>query len=523
MIYLVTGKLQFTLEQYEAAGQRLAAGDFSSLSKREIELLSSVILKDVERRKKRLAKQQEKLNNTDIPEDSTNQNALMPGRSPADNKTLTDALKPNKGNRPPKRNKRQTDREVHHPLNDFNPGESCPKCGGSLYRHVSQVMIRIVCNKPVERERHICEVAQCKSCGFKKSADPGFDPGLLVREFSPQAAALLSVCHYYLGVAFKRFETLMSYFHKNFCSSTQWDVVSEAYDRLQPLLLALALYAKEHAKNLRIDDAGAKILNHTRDGTINTTAMYFELPDDHRLSLFYTGAHHGGEVSDALAKQRKNSQRLVRISDAAAKNFAMKGAESFIDACCNEHAFAYFRALKANHPESYATVAEVYGNVYENDAYCRDHSFSDDERLAYHQKHSTAEMARLRTWALQKLKEQFIEDNSDEGRALNYLANQFLKLTEFLRTPGVPLDTNRVEQFLRVSKRYFRNSSFYKTETGAEVGDGLMSLIRTAVDAKVSPIDYLAWCLENFRDLKKNPQKYFPWEYAKLIHRAEAA
>jgi hypothetical protein len=87
----------------------------------------------------------------------------------------------------------------------------------------------------------------------------------------------------------------------------------------------------------------------------------------------------------------------------------------------------------------------------------------------------------------------------------------------------VPLDTNLVEQFLRVSKRYFRNSSFYKTMTGAEVGDALMSLIRTAVDAKVSPINYLGWCLENYRDLKKNPHKYFPWEYAKLVDQAEAA
>lgn len=531
MIYLMTGKLEFTLEQYKSAGQRFAAGELSSLSKDELKLLSSVIIKDIERREKRLAKQQEKLISVDLPQTGGDQNNgsaskhILDGNAAADNKSTKTEKNPRPAEKP-KRNKRRHDKEQHHPLNNFTPGETCPRCGGSLYQHVSQVMIRIVCNKPLERERHVCESAQCKSCGFKRTADPGFNPEHLVRQFSPQAAALLAVCHYYLGMAFKRFETLMKYFDKNFSASTQWDVVSEVYDRLQPLFVSLALHAKETAKNIRIDDAGAKILYYSRDGTTrspNTTAIYFELPYGRHVSLFYTGAHHGGDVSDALAKQRKNAERLVRVSDAASKNFAGNEANSFIDACCNEHAFAYFRKIRENHPESYEVVAEVYGNVYENDSYCKQNDFSDVERLAYHQKHSRPEMVRLRLWAATKLKEQFIENNSDEGKALNYLANQFMKLTEFLRTPGVPLDTNRVEQFLRVSKRYFKNSSFYKTETGAEVGDGLMSLIRTAIDAKVSPIAYLTWCLENYRDLKQHPHRYFPWEFAKLVETAEAA
>lgn len=224
-----------------------------------------------------------------------------------------------------------------------------------------------------------------------------------------------------------------------------------------------------------------------------------------------TGLQHAGEVSSTLSRQRQTSKPLVRISDAASKNFAVPKSANFIDACCNEHAFAYFRNARENHPESYEFVAGVYGEIYENERHCKDQKLASKERLAYHQKFSLSHMIRLRDWASEKLK--FTEDNSDEGTAVNYLANHFVKLTEFLRTPGVPLDTNRVEQFLRVSKRYFRNSSFYLTDTGAEVGDIMMSLIRTAVDAGISPVDYLEWCLENFEDLSVNPQNYFPWAY----------
>jgi hypothetical protein len=54
------------------------------------------------------------------------------------------------------------------------------------------------------------------------------------------------------------------------------------------------------------------------------------------------------------------------------------------------------------------------------------------------------------------------------------------KLTFFLRRAGVPLDNNTCERVLKMAIRHRRNSLFYRSERGAEIGDMFMSLIHTA-------------------------------------------
>ncbi len=53
-------------------------------------------------------------------------------------------------------------------------------------------------------------------------------------------------------------------------------------------------------------------------------------------------------------------------------------------------------------------------------------------------------------------------------------------LTRFLHVPGAPLENNTIERELRTAVRHRKNSLFYKNQTGACVGDVLMSAIRTS-------------------------------------------
>ena len=50
-------------------------------------------------------------------------------------------------------------------------------------------------------------------------------------------------------------------------------------------------------------------------------------------------------------------------------------------------------------------------------------------------------------------------------------------MTKFHEVPGVPLDSNLVEQALIIPVRYLAGSFAYKTQTGAEVGDRAMSCL----------------------------------------------
>ena len=52
-----------------------------------------------------------------------------------------------------------------------------------------------------------------------------------------------------------------------------------------------------------------------------------------------------------------------------------------------------------------------------------------------------------------------------------------------------------------------------KTQNGADVGSVLMSLIKTAIEAEVNPVEYLVTLLEQARQVRKEPQLWLPWNY----------
>ena len=66
---------------------------------------------------------------------------------------------------------------------------------------------------------------------------------------------------------------------------------------------------------------------------------------------------------------------------------------------------------------------------------------------------------------------------------------------------------------LRKDFRNRKNSLFYKTENGAEVGDLFMSLIHTCELNAVNPFEYLIALQKHAEELVKNPAAWMPWNY----------
>jgi hypothetical protein len=112
-----------------------------------------------------------------------------------------------------------------------------------------------------------------------------------------------------------------------------------------------------------------------------------------------------------------------------------------------------------------------------------------------------------------KLQSKLVEPNSPLWEPLTFIVNQWDRLTRFCEVPGVPLDTNLVEQALIIPVRYLRGSFNYQSEDGAAVGDHLMSLIATARANDIEPVAYLTECLRCHKDLANRPQYYLPWVY----------
>ena|SRR5690242_15037094 len=90
-----------------------------------------------------------------------------------------------------------------------------------------------------------------------------------------------------------------------------------------------------------------------------------------------------------------------------------------------------------------------------------------------------------------QLEENKAEPNSGLGKAIRYMLNHWEALTLFLREPGAPLDNNVCERALKRAILHRKNSLFYKTLNGAQVGDLYMSLIHTAELNDVNPFEYM--------------------------------
>ena len=122
-------------------------------------------------------------------------------------------------------------------------------------------------------------------------------------------------------------------------------------------------------------------------------------------------------------------------------------------------------------------------------------------------------MDSLEHWARSGLAEKRIEPNSSLGGAIAYMLKRWVKLTAFLREPGMPLSSAEVERLIKRCIRHRKNSLHYKTQRGAELGDMLMSLVQTCRYARQGAHAYLTAIARFAEAVTKSPQDWLPWNY----------
>jgi len=438
-------------------------------------------------------------------------------------------------------------KHIFHRLAAGVIGALCAACGlGRLSHYREKVVVRIVGQPLFGAFVHHFEQARCRVCHRIVRADgpdsllEGLGTSYIVYDWS--ACAMLIVMHYFAGAPFKRLESLHQGWGVPLADSNQWSLVDAADDLLLPLYRALERHGIQQATSLRIDDTGSMVIaiarqiqaevsalesigestEDVRTG-INATGLVLET-EAGRVILFYTGRHHAGEVIDQLLKLRQpSSPKLVKVTDGASKNFDHQHAAELIESTCNAHAFLKFRAIKDKFPKEYALAAEVYQKVFENDDEAAARKLNPVERMHFHRTHSKPLMERLVAMCEEKLRSRLVEPSSALWEPLTFIVNQWPRLTKFFEAPGVPLDTNLVEQTLIIPVRYLASSFNYQTETGAEVGDRMMSLVATARANGVEPVAYLTDCLRNHKALADGPQEFLPWAYRSRLEHAPPA
>ena len=93
------------------------------------------------------------------------------------------------------------------------------------------------------------------------------------------------------------------------------------------------------------------------------------------------------------------------------------------------------------------------------------------------------------------------------------MLKHWAKLTLFLRVPGAPLDNNVCERALKKAILHRKNALFYRSLTGARVGDLFMSLIHTAELNGIPPFEYLVALQRHHPAVALDPSEWLPWTY----------
>jgi transposase len=414
----------------------------------------------------------------------------------------------------------------------LQPGQRCPKCKqGKIYRiKEPAVVVRIIGQAPLQATVYEMERWRCNLCGEVFTAEAPAEVG--PAKWDEGAASMVGLLKYGTGVPFHRLEQLQKSLGIPLPASTQWEMVKEAAEDIEPAWEELIRQAAQ-GEVLHNDDTTAVILETIRNrrkrgqaeegegihdaeertGTFTTGIV--SVLEGKKIALFFTGGQHAGEnLRDVLLQRAAGLKPPIQMCDGLARNVPELPEElEVILSNCNAHSRRQFVDVASRFPEEVRYVLEVFRDVYHNDAVARLQGMSPEERLALHRAESAPRMEDLRRWMAAQFEEKKVEPNSGLGEAILYTQKRWDRLTRFLEVPGVPLDNTAAERILKKAILSRKNSYFYKTARGAHVGDMFMSLIHTAELVKANPFDYLTELQKSAREVQNNPSQWMPWNY----------
>src|SRR5262249_34685626 len=128
---------------------------------------------------------------------------------------------------------------------------------------------------------------------------------------------------------------------------------------------------------------------------IQTSGVVVELQSGAKVALSFNGRQHAGENVEGIYRLRDPGlPPPMQMSDALAWNWC--GERKRIVGKCLVQARRKFVEVRKIYPVECNYVLEQIGQIYRNEK--QTVGRSDEERLAYHQKHSGPVMAELKQW-----------------------------------------------------------------------------------------------------------------------------
>lgn len=417
-------------------------------------------------------------------------------------------------------------------LEGVESGTPCPRCSrGKLYPLPDpKVIIRITAMAPFRATITELERWRCNPCGWIVTAPA--PAGLGEEKYDETVPAMIATFRYGAGLPFNRIEHIQHHFEVPLARSTQWELVSDAFDLVAPAVDELVRQAAQGGL-LHNDDTPMRILDlppmtvedENGEGVAEgrkgvRTSGIVARNGGHTIALYFSGHQHAGEnLAEVLARRAEDLPTPIQMSDSLSHN--TKGVEGTIVSYCLVHARRKFVEVEKSFPAQVHHLLEALREVYHFEAMTEELGLSPEERLHFHQEHSRPVMEDLQVWLKDQIDSKKTEPNSGLGKAIRHILKHWERLTVFLRVAGARIDNNECERALKRAILHRKNSLFYRNLTGAEVGDGYMTLISTAELNGANPFDYLVQLQRNADDVAHRPQDWMPWNYLETLAERE--
>ena len=413
--------------------------------------------------------------------------------------------------------------EVLHP--ELNPGDTCPAeaCDGRLYEMSEPGTLVSVSGAPLaSATRYNIQKLRCGVCEIVYTAP--LPEGVSDKKYDANFIAMLMINKYFMSVPLYRQDRLQNYLGIPLPASTQWDLMAAHEPMLKVLYKALS---QDAANGLALcyDDTSVKIMSEIKAAkaaakgeksqhTCFTTGIV-SLHEDHRTYLYITDNRTAGKcITDIMSMRDASLDIPIMMCDALSANIPQGISEDLYILCyCLVHARRQFYELPNGYDDVADKVIGLIGTIYDHEAHTK--GYSPEKRLAYHQEKSTPVMEALKLY-LEEQKPEF-EPNSIAGKAIDYILNRWTELSQFLRQPHAPLDTNIVERALKLVIQVRKSSMFYKTLSSAAFASYVQSALYSAAQNDINPCEYMCALIDNEQAVMQSPHDWLPWIYKQTL------
>ena len=223
--------------------------------------------------------------------------------------------------------------EVRH--ESLQPGDPCPECEeGTVYEtNRPGVLVRLVGQAPLHALVYYLQKLRCNLCGAIFTAKTPDDVG--DEKYDATAGSMIALMKYGTGMPFNRLEGLQADLGIPLPSSTQWDIVEELAEEIEPVFEEFLRQAadgevvhqrRHHGQDFGADGraSSASGLGGRWFGTESGGVHSAESSKAERTGLYTTGivsTRAGQKIALFLSGRQHAGENLKDVFVAAQQNF----------------------------------------------------------------------------------------------------------------------------------------------------------------------------------------------------------